>query len=113
MAWIAPSEEAPTRTRTWEPAVGPVPTSTSSRDMTILTGRPVFFESRAATGSRYTGILPPKPPPISIGVTLMFDTGISRILAVTSRTTKAPCVEHQICRRPSWFQRAVTLCGSM
>ena len=61
----------------------------------------------------YTGILPPNPPPISIGVTLMLETGIWRIVAVTSRTTKAPWVEHQMCSRPSWFHRAVTLWGSI
>ena len=43
----------------------------------------------------------------------MFETGTSKIFEVTSRTTKAPCVEHQMCRRPSWFQSAVTLCGSI
>ena len=36
----------------YEPGVGPVPSKTSLRDITILTGRPVFFDSSAATGSR-------------------------------------------------------------
>ena len=31
---------------------GPVPSKTSWRFMTILTGRPLFLESTAATGSR-------------------------------------------------------------
>ena len=33
-------------------AVGPVPSKTSARLMTIFTGRPVLRDSRAATGSR-------------------------------------------------------------
>jgi len=34
------------------PEVGPVALNTSSRFITILTGRPDFFDSRVATGSR-------------------------------------------------------------
>ena len=81
--------------------MGPVPSKTSLRDMTIFTGRPVFFESSAATGSRYTGIFPPKPPPISMGVTFTWETGMSRMHAVVSRTRKAPCVLHQMYTLPS------------
>ena len=44
---------------------------TSSRVITILTGRPECLDSIMATGSRYTLVLPPNPPPISAGVALI------------------------------------------
>jgi len=47
-----PSFLAPSLTSTTEPAAGPVPRNTSSRLITILTGRPVFLASASATGSR-------------------------------------------------------------
>ena len=49
---IRPLSSAPILARTCEPGVGPVARNTSPRDMTILTGRPVFFDSSNATGSR-------------------------------------------------------------
>ena len=47
-----PSFFAPSLTSTTAPAAGPVPRKTSSRLITILTGRPVFLASASATGSR-------------------------------------------------------------
>ena len=72
-AVILPSLVAPIFMRMWEPEVGPLPTNTSVRLMVILTGLADIFDSRAATGSRYTPPMPfaPKPPPISIGTTLI------------------------------------------
>ena len=40
------------RIRAFDPGAGPVARSTSSRVITILTGRPLFSDNRAATGSR-------------------------------------------------------------
>ena len=113
IAVIVPSLLAPILTRLQEPQVGPVDSNTSARLMTILTVWPVFLDRRAATGSRYTGILPPKPPPISMGVTLICDTGISSSSAIASRTVNAPWVLHQTCSLPSGFQCAAPLWGSM
>ena len=96
-----------------EPGVGPVPSKTSARLMSTLTGLPALRLRAAATGSRYTRILPPKPPPISSGTTLMRDRGICSNSATWARTVKAPCVLHQMVTLPSGFQRAVALCGSM
>ena len=61
-----------------------MPSNTSVRLMDSLTGWPVFLDSAAATGSRYTRVLPPNPPPISMGMTLTLEIGISRTLAVCS-----------------------------
>ena len=47
-----PSFLAPSFTSMTEPAAGPVPRNTSSRLITILTGRPDFLASAKATGSR-------------------------------------------------------------
>jgi hypothetical protein len=49
--------------------VGPVARNTSSRLITIFTGRPDFRASSSATGSMKTTVLPPKPPPFSEAVT--------------------------------------------
>ena len=81
---------APILILTYEPGVGPVLSNTSVRVITFFTGSPVFFDNKAAIGSTYTGILPPNPPPISIGVTLTCDTGRSKIAATVSRTVNAP-----------------------
>ena len=48
---MTPSFVAPIFTLIYEPEVGPVPSKTSFRDMTIFTGFPVFFDNKAATGS--------------------------------------------------------------
>src|ERR671923_933574 len=58
-----PSFVAPILTFTVAPDVGPDALKTSSRDITIFTGRFAFFESAIASGSRYTTVLPPNPPP--------------------------------------------------
>ena len=47
-----PSFVAPILTRTLAPDVGPEDLNTSSRDMTIFTGRLAFFDSATASGSR-------------------------------------------------------------
>ncbi len=70
--------------------MGPDASNTSALLITSFTVRPDFLDRSAATGSRYMGILPPKPPPISMGVTLMLDSGISRSWAIASRTANAP-----------------------
>ena len=49
---MVPSFLAPILTVLNEPEVGPVARNTSSRVITILTGRPDFFDSSSATGSR-------------------------------------------------------------
>ena len=51
-AVMVPSFLTPILTRIEAPEVGPVDLNTSSRLITILTARPVFFDSAAATGSR-------------------------------------------------------------
>ena len=112
-AVIVPSFFAPIFTRLQEPHVGPLASNVSARLISIFTAWPVLRDSSAATGSRYTGILPPKPPPISMGVTRICDTGISSSCAIASRTVNAPCVLHQMCSLPSLFHSAVALCGSM
>jgi hypothetical protein len=50
-AVILPSFMTPILTHIDEPEVGPDALNTSSRLMTILTGRPVSLASRVATGS--------------------------------------------------------------
>ena len=66
-AVMTPSRLNPIFTAIEAPEVGPVPLNTSSRDMFIRTGWPDIFDSVSATGSRYTMVLPPKPPPIRPG----------------------------------------------
>src|SRR5262245_53834522 len=112
-ATTVPSRIAPNFARTFDPEVGPVARNTSSRDITIFTGRFDFFDRRIASGSRWTTILPPKPPPISLAITLMCAGSIPRIPADASRTRNGPCVEHQTTARPSWPTRATQACGSM
>ena len=51
-AVIVPSFLAPILTHIEAPEVGPVALNTSSRLITILTARPVFFDNAAAIGSR-------------------------------------------------------------
>ena len=91
---MVPSDLAPSFIFMFEPGVGPEPSKVSFRLITTLTGVPVFLDRIAATGSTYIGILPPKPPPISVGVTRICDTGISRRSAKLSLTTKDPWVLH-------------------
>ena len=93
--------------------MGPVPSNTSVRLMVTLTGSPVFLESKAATGSRYTRVLPPNPPPISIGMTLMLETGIPRMLAHWSLTLKWPWLLDQMVSLPSGLHIAVPAWGSI
>src|ERR1051325_10379952 len=56
-AVIWPSFLAPSLTSTTAPEVGPVARNTSSRLMTILTGRPDFFDSRYARSEEHTSEL--------------------------------------------------------
>ena len=51
-AVILPSLVAPILQRMKVAEVGPVPSKTSLRFMTIFTGRPHFLDSTAATGSK-------------------------------------------------------------
>src|SRR5271156_1473341 len=92
-ATILPSLVAPILQRIVEPEVGPVARSPSPRVITSLTGLPVRCDSRTASGSRYIVVLPPNPPPISAGTTLILPSGIRRTCAVSERTVKVPCVE--------------------
>ena len=89
-AVILPSLVAPILQRICEPEVGPVARNTSLRFITILTGLPVFLDSSRARGSRYTVVLPPNPPPISAGTTLILLGSICRICEHSSRTEKVP-----------------------
>ena len=57
-------------------AVGPVARKTSSRLITSFTGRLALRDSASATGSMNTVVLPPKPPPISDGVTRSLATSM-------------------------------------
>jgi hypothetical protein len=57
-------------------------------------------------------ILPPKPPPISVGTTLIFEIGWPSIREVC-RAMNEPCVAVQIVTWPSEFHMAVATCGSM
>ena len=66
-----------------------VDSKTSSLDMIIFTGCPVFCDISAASGSRYIGIFPPNPPPISIGTTVILDTGRSNAPAKASLAANA------------------------
>ena len=109
MAVIVPSRLAPIFTRLWVPEVGPVPSKTSWRVMIILTGRPVFFDSIAATGSITTCVLPPKPPPISTGSTVTREGASPHRIAVWSRTSNWPCVLDHTVMRSSAFHHAVPL----
>ena len=93
-AYIWPEEmrwsKAPILTLIWLPEVGPVLSNTSLRVITIFTGRLDFLDKRAVTESKYEGILPPNPPPISRGVTLISDTSIPKIFDTLSLTLNAP-----------------------
>ena len=51
-ATMRPSFLAPIFTRTCAPEVGPEERNTSSRDITIFTGRRAFCDSASAIGSR-------------------------------------------------------------
>ncbi len=51
-ATMVPSRLAPSFTSMTAPEVGPVARNTSSRLITIFTGRPVFCASASARGSR-------------------------------------------------------------
>ena len=112
-AVMVPSRLHPTFTVIEEPEVGPVPLNTSSRDMFIRTGWPDSFESVSATGSRYTMVLPPKPPPISAGLTLTSPMVMPVSFAVRLRTAKCPWLELQISALPPPSQFARHAWGSM
>ena len=72
--------------------------------MYILTGRPVFLDMIAAAGSMYGLVLPPKPPPISIGITFTSAMGMPSMCATVSRIANGPCDDVQIVSVPSGFQ---------
>ena len=104
---------APILTRTTAPEVGPEALKTSSRDMTIFTGRLAFRESAMASGSRYTTVLPPKPPPISEAVTRIWAMSSPRSRAQWARTMKCPWVQHHSSVEPSSDTLARAAWGSM
>ena len=58
-------------------------------------------------------VLPPKPPPISVGMTLIMSVDSPSTFALNARTMNAPCVQHHTTERPSSPVRASTACGSM
>ena len=108
-----PSLVAPIFTFTVAPEVGPEDLKTSSRDMTIFTGRLAFRESAMASGSRYTTVLPPKPPPISEAVTRILAMSKPSSRAQWARTMKWPWVQHHSSVEPSSDTLASAACGSM
>jgi hypothetical protein len=57
--------------------------------------------------------LPPKPPPISVGVHFTRLGSIASTIAEYICTLNGPCVEHQIEYLPSSLKRTVQACGSM
>src|SRR6202034_97758 len=61
-ATSVPSFFTPIFTHIDDPDVGPVPLNTSSLLIISRTGRPDFFDSSTATGSREVTRLPPAPP---------------------------------------------------
>ena len=73
--------------------VGPVALNTSSRLITIFTGRLALRDKASATGSMKTVVLPPKPPPISDAVTRSLEMSMPSSRAQVSRTMKWPWVQ--------------------
>ncbi len=112
-AVIVPSFFMPILTSIEVDEVGPVARKTSARCMTILTGRPHLRESASATGSMKTVVLPPKPPPISDGMTRNCAASMPSRSAQMLRTTKWPCVQTQSSPRPSAVSEARQACGSI
>ena len=112
-AVIFPLFLTPILPRIQDAGAGPEASNTSVLDISALTGVPVFLERTAHIASKYAVILPPNPPPISIGVTLTWETGNRRILETVARTWNEPCVLVQMFNCPSEFQNAVVLCGSI
>ena len=92
---MRPSLVTPILTRTLPPEVGPVARKTSVRLIVILTGWHALRERPRARGSRYTTVLPPKPPPISEGVTRIFEMSMPSSFAQYPRTVYCPWVQHQ------------------
>ena len=113
MEVIVPSFFAPTLTHTVAATPGPVARSTSSRDSTIFTGRPLFFESTAASGDTRHALFAPKPPPTSMGITVMARSGRPTIFASWARWPNGPCVSAQTVSVPSAFSQADSASGSI
>ena len=95
------------------PGAGMPACSSSRRVMISDTGRPVAFESSTARGSTSARILPPKPPPHSIGMTLMRASGMSRTSATSARVANDPWVLDQMVILPFGSKSAIAACGSM
>src|SRR5215468_7930828 len=108
-----PSLVAPSLTRTLAPDVGPEHLKTSSRDITIFTGRLAFLDRATASGSRYTTVLPPNPPPISDDVTRTLPISMPSNRAQWARTMKWPWVVHHTSAEPSSDTLARAAWGSM
>ena len=112
-AVIRPSLVAPILTVLDDPEVGPPAWNSSWRDMMIFTGRPDLRDSTRATGSRYTTVLPPKPPPISAGMARTALCGKPLKCALIARTMKWPWLLLQMVALPSWVTLTRQECGSM
>src|SRR5215470_926654 len=108
-----PSRVAPALTVITVGEPGPVARSTSSRESTSLTGRPVFCASTMTVGSNKARDLPPKPPPHSIGTTLTRLAGKPSNATNWLRTVNTPWVEVHTVTFPSGSTRAEQACGSM
>ena len=86
---MRPSFLAPILTSMLLEAVGPVARNTSSRLITIFTGRLALRDSASATGSMNTVVLPPKPPPIS-------DGGDAQLRHVHAEQRGAGVADHEV-----------------
>ena len=112
-ATIFPSLVTPILTCWYVPDVGPVASITSVRVIVSFTGRPDLCDRTQAIGSRYVRVLPPNPPPISSGITLMLDAGIPSTAAVPSPIWKWPWELCHSVIRPFGSHHAVAEWGSM
>ena len=81
--------------------VGPEALNTSSRVMTIFTGRPHLRDSASATGSMKIVVLPPNPPPISEAVTRSPLVSSPSSAAHSFCTFQWPWVQHHNSPLPS------------
>ena len=113
MAVSVPSALAPSLTRQVMALPGPAVRSTSSRLSATRTGCPAFRESATASALHRTFVLPPKPPPTSVGMTLMRLGGTPAIMAMSRRCPKMPCVFAHTVTLPRASTYAESTFGSM
>ena len=81
--------------------------------MTMRTGRRALRASATAAGSMVGEILPPKPPPISVGMTRTRVMGIRRICAMAARNGNCAWVGTHTVALPDASNRASAVWGSM